>query len=305
MRRFGKTAAGAQRFQCCICKRTFTWQQPESRRIHEQHWFLLWLEEGYSLRELCIQSGHLRRKLQRIIHEWLQRPPDVPTPLLRGAAHLVADGTFLERRTTCVFGVMDGVRHEIIAGAYGVHEFAPAHLRAFFGGLRARGLAPTSATVDGNPRLAEVLREIFPGITIQRCVVHVQRQGLMWCRRYPKRAAGKHLRALFLRVVRIGTYAERDAFLSDVLAWEARYGAALAKASEGGWVASDLKRARSMLLHALPYLFHYLDDPEIPRSTSMMEGYFSRMKELYRGHRGLARKHRSAYFRWHFVQNRF
>lgn len=224
---------------------------------------------------------------------------------MRDAAHLVADGTFLERRTTCVFAVMDGERHEILSGAYGVHEFAPAHLRAFFSGLRDQGVKPKSATIDGNPCLSGTLRAIFPDITIQRCVVHVQRQGLMWCRRYPKRAAGRHLRALFLRVVRIGTYVERDTFLSDVLVWEARYGAALAKASEGGWVVSDLKRARSMLLHALPNLFHYLDDPAIPKSTSMVEGYFSRMKELYRGHRGLARSHRAAYFRWHVARNRF
>lgn len=73
----------------------------------------------------------------------------------------------------------------------------------------------------------------------------------------------------------------------------------MAGAAETGWVFSDLKRARSLLLAALPDMFHYLDDPAIPKSTNALEEYFARLKHKYRQHRGLAPPHRSAYFRWY------
>jgi hypothetical protein len=98
----------------------------------------------------------------------------------------------------------------------------------------------------------------------------------------------------------IHTAADRERFLSQVHAWEHRYGRHIARAPETGWVFSDLKRARSMLLSALPDMFRYLDDPRIAKSTNALEGYFARLKDKYRQHRGLARHHREAYLRWYF-----
>ena len=53
-------------------------------------------------------------------------------------------------------------------------------------------------------------------------------------------------------------------------------------------IFSGTKRARSMLLHVLPDLFHCLDDPHISTTTNGLEGYFSRLKSHYRQHRGLS-----------------
>ncbi len=98
----------------------------------------------------------------------------------------------------------------------------------------------------------------------------------------------------------IRTKAERKHFLSQLAQWEHRYGPPIAFTPESGWVFSDLKRARSMLMVALPNMFHYLDDRKIPTSTNGLEGYFGRLKQKYRQHRGLAQRHREAYFRWFF-----
>ena len=73
----------------------------------------------------------------------------------------------------------------------------------------------------------------------------------------------------------------------------------IASSPETGWVFSDLKRARSMLLSALPNMFHYLDDLNIPKSTNALEGYFARLKQKYRQHRGLVKRHRNSYFEWY------
>jgi transposase-like protein len=146
----------------------------------------------------------------------------------------------------------------------------------------------------------KVLRKLWPKIILQRCLVHIQRQGLSWCRRQPKRTDAKQLRDLFLQVMAVRTVADRNRFLAQLVRWEERYGQRIDSTPEYGWIFSDLKRARSMLVKALPDMFHYLKDSKIPTSTNGLEGYFGRLKQKYRQHRGLAPQHREAYFRWFF-----
>lgn len=94
-------------------------------------------------------------------------------------------------------------------------------------------------------------------------------------------------------------------FLSEFHSWEKRFGSKVNSRPEKGKVFSDIKRARSMLIKALPNMFAYLDDPLIPPTTNGLEGYFSRLKANYRQHRGLSPKRRTNYFQWYFyLKNR-
>ena len=195
---------------------------------------------------------------------------------------------------------MDGETNAVIAGKYGVEENSNEQLRLFFKPLIDKGLDPISCTTDGNPQVIRTIKTLWPGIMAQRCLVHIQRQGLSWCRRSPKTDYARELRALFSIVTYINTEAERDSFIEEFICWEEMYGSAIAKQPEKGEVFSDIKRARSMLLKALPDMFHYIDKHNIPRSTNGLEGYFSRLKRHYRQHRGLAPKKRENYFAWYF-----
>jgi len=195
---------------------------------------------------------------------------------------------------------MDGINHTAIAGIYGLNENNSAHLHSFFAPLKKHGLDPKSCTIDGNPQMARVLQELWPNIIIQRCLVHVQRQGLMWCRSKPKRIDAQYLRDIFLSVMSINTKDERNKFLKGLYEWEKKFGESISRSPERGRVFSDIKRARSMLLNALPDMFHYFADANIPRTTNGLEGYFSRLKDNYRDHRGLAPHKRYNYFKWYF-----
>jgi len=213
--------------------------------------------------------------------------------------HFVFDGTFLHRPNG-IAALMDARTHTLVAGQYDISESSQPQLMEFFKCLISNGLNPTSFTVDGNPNVIKVLRQLWPEITIQRCLVHIQRQGLSWCRSYPKTAYARKLRKIFLQVTRLHSLADRDRFLVDVIEWERKYGSMIDDRHETGYVFSDIKRARSMLVRALPDMFHYLDDPLIPISTNGLEGYFSRLKGHYRQHRGLRKEKRPDYFRWYF-----
>ena len=98
----------------------------------------------------------------------------------------------------------------------------------------------------------------------------------------------------------VKTKQQSEGFIRAVQTWDERFGRLINSSPNRGKIFSDLIRARSMLIKALPNLFFYLDDPNIARSTNALEGYFSRLKEHYRLHRGLSKHNRNNYFKWYF-----
>jgi hypothetical protein len=196
---------------------------------------------------------------------------------------------------------MESRSHELLYGAYGIREGA-RDLQQLYGMLAQAGLHPESATIDGNPQQAKYLSLQWPYIRLQRCIVHVQRQGLRWCRRHPKRTDAKHLRQLFLDLTTVKNSMQREYFVRQVNQWDQRFGQAIRQARRitGGWVFSDLALAAGMIVRSLPDLFHFVDNIEISSSANPLEGYFCRVKEKYRRHRGLARRHQDNYFQWYF-----
>ena len=261
-------------------------------------WFSRWIVEGYSVRQLVQQSRHNQPSMRRLIDSFLADQPPAPT-LEPNARHLLFDGTFLHRPHSIVV-LMDAQTHQLVRGQFDVRENSEPELRAFFEPMIGEGLRPRSFTVDGNPQVIRVLRMLWPDAVIQRCLVHIQRQGLSWCRNFPKTHYARQLRQIFLHVTGIANAEDREAFLNLVAIWENRYGAEIAARKETGRVFSDIKRARSMLLRALPDMFHYIDDPNISTTTNGLEGYFSRLKSHYRQHRGLSPQKRPIYFAWYF-----
>lgn len=235
-----------------------------------------------------------------IINYYLRQTPPELEGGLGQYLYFILDGTFLHRPLSLIT-LMDAQTNTVLTGAYPVSERSEPQLLAFFRPLIQRGLSPVSFTIDGSPKVIRVLKKLWPDVVIQRCLVHIQRQGLAWCRSYPKTTYARKLRDISLQVTRIRTPEARDQFLAAVTEWEERYGRQVADRAESGPVFSDIKRARSMLLRALPDMFHYLEQPEISFTTNGLEGYYSRLKGRYRQHRGLSKQKRQNYFLWFFL----
>lgn len=190
--------------------------------------------------------------------------------------------------------VMDNLNNEVIDGKYCIREnyAAASHM---FNLLKE----PRAITIDGNISIIRAIKKTWPDTLIQRCLVHVQRQGLSWLRRYPKSRAAKELRSLLLNVTCIRNHFQKNSFIAAFNDWEDRYGRLVLSLPSKDKVYGDLQRTRSLIIHALPDMFHYLNDPHITPTTNKVEGYFSRLKNIYRQHRGLSKKHRESYFRWY------
>jgi hypothetical protein len=294
----GKSSGGKQRYLCLNCKRSFTWRLSKPIEQRRFSWFKLWITEGYSIRELAIIKRVSQSTVKRVIKYWLKQTPNQTFNDFSEVKHIILDGTFL-KRPRGIYAAMNSETRKLIYAAVNVRESAN-DLLDFYSKLSKAGLYPESATTDGNTAQMKQLQLIWPEIKLQRCIVHVQRQGLSWCRRNPKRTDAKHLRELLLKLTEVKTKQEALRFVKGFYAWENRFGTGIESSPNRGWVFSDIIRARSMVTKALPNLFHYTDNPKIARSTNALEGYFSRVKEHYRLHRGLSKKNKIYYFMWYF-----
>lgn len=171
--------------------------------------------------------------------------------------------------------------------------------RPWFESLKAKGLYPLAITMDGEKSAIRAIREVWPQTKIQRCLYHLQRQGLMWIRTFPKTQAGAELRALLNTLASIQSFKDRDIFLELFHAWINAHYLFIKNLPNTTVAFKDLKRTAALIQNALPDMFHYLCDPKIPATTNALEGFYSRLKSDYQRHRGLSAQHRIDYLNWY------
>ena len=254
--------------------------------------------EGYSVRQLNQISGRSIRTLKRIVAYWLKEiPPHLALPY-RFFKYLVGDGTYLKHEN-CVYTVIDYPTNLVINYRYCIKE--GYHMaKAIFNEMKVSGCKPVAITLDGNPQVIQAVREVWPTITVQRCLYHILRQGTSWLRRFPKDPAAKELRKIILTVMAINDDTAKNIFLERLNEWEQAYGAQVRALDGRHKVWGDLQRTRSLLRHALPDMFHYLQNSKIASTSNKQEGLFSAAKILFRNHRGVKKENRKSYFNWYF-----
>jgi len=207
--RCGKTTSGTQRYQCATCHKTFTWHCRGQKKHREFHWFKLWVLESFSVRQLNRISGHSPAKIKRIKNYWLQQSPPANT-VSQNCRYLLFDGTYFHK-DGCLLVVMQARRNHILSTAYVAHENYASTL-ALFTQLRQKGVLPKAITLDGHLSVMRAVRVVWPEVILQRCLCHIQREGMRWLRSYPKTLAGQQLRALLRNLSAINTPTQRDRF---------------------------------------------------------------------------------------------
>lgn len=169
----------------------------------------------------------------------------------------------------------------------------------WFSKLKYQGLNPLYIAMDGEQSVMKAIRFIWPNAKIQRCLWHIQREGMRWLRTYPKTQAGKDLRCLLNTLCAIKTIKERDIFTNSFKQWLIKYTNFVKSLPKTNIAFKDLKRTMVLITNALPDMFHYLKELAMPSTTNTLESFYSRLKADYRKHRGLTQKHKIHYLKWY------
>ncbi len=253
--------------------------------------------EGFTLRQLSKLSGHSICTLRRIKDSWLIITPPNVSKDLSSHRFLVFDGTYFHK-DGCLITVMDAQTQQIVSADYTDRE-SYMSVRMILTSLKRKGLSPSVVTMDGHQYVIRAIKETWPHITIQRCLYHIQREGLRWLRTYPKTQAGKDLKALLCSLSSIRTTKESRRFKNGFTQWINHHDAFVRALPRTTVAFKDLKRTKVLITNALPDMFHYLKEPQIPSTTNKLEGFYSRMKSQYRRHNGMTKEHRIGYLKWY------
>ena len=193
---------------------------------------------------------------------------------------------------------MNGEDQSMIAQTY-VNRESFKDVHPWFESLKQNGLNPRYVTMDGERSIIRALKLAWPRVKLQRCLYHIQHEGMRWLRTYPKTEAGKDLRQILMKVCSIKTIKEQNAFICDYRNWILLYKDFIIKLSKSIIAFKDLQRTVVLINNALPDMFHYLTNTHIHSTTNTLEGFHSRLKTDYQRHRGLIRKHRIHYLQWY------
>lgn len=241
-------------------------------------------------------SGHSFSKLQRIKNYWLDHPPatlDLDNP----CQYLIIDGTYFNH-TSCLLTIMDAQTQKIIANT-NVQKESYQATQHLIQQLHEKGVNPCSITVDGHRSVIRAVKGLWPNTIIQRCLYHIQREGLRWLRTYPKTKAGQDLRFILSSLNQVKSLKTKNVFVNTYQRWLMQHKSFIRSLPNTSVALKDLKKTMVLIDHALPDMFYYLYDRNIPSTTNLLESFYSRLKADYRRHRGLSVKHKSSYLQWY------
>lgn len=255
-----------------------------------------------TLQQLSEESGISMRTLKRHFHAYLKELP-VLSVYPSERVNLLVDGTYF-REDLCLILYRDNTIKFTQLYRLTTGEWYD-ELREDLQNLVQLGVQIESITCDGHKALLKAIKKVCKNIPVQRCLVHIQRMCRVWLTQHPKTEAGTELRKIVSRLHLITTTLQRDYWVISLVQWHKQYESFLNEKSYQPttgryWYKHKLvRRSFTVIKKALPDMFHYLDNPRIPKSTNGLESFFGHLKGNLNIHRGLTLQHRKHFIIWY------
>ena len=303
---------GKQRFKCKECGALNTRKNQKVSQSNRFVWFRLWIVGKQTLEQLSQSSGYSVSSLKRYFSEYLQQYPTWKiTPSEK--VNLLIDGTYFANKVCLVLYRDNTIKatqlYRLTDGEW--FEEIAEDLQ----NLLDLGIQIESVTCDGLSNIIKAIKKTTPNTTIQRCVVHIQREVLNWLTRNPKSQAGIELRKIVRVLHLIKNKDDWGYWVVSLIKWyethkdyvnEKTY---YPQTNRYWFTHKNVRRSFVHIKRALPNMFHYLDNPAIPKSTNGLESFFGHLKQNISIHRGLSKEHYKNYIKWYLYfksnENRF
>ena len=300
MIRWGKQA-GKQRFKCNHCGLFFTSNDSVQRINNRFVWFRKWVLERQTFKTLQRDSRLSKDTLQRTFYYFLAKAPLTPI-IHHDSIHLRVDATYFKK--FCVVCYQDNT-----ISYTQLFRFSDAEryeeIKEDLENLLNLGLEIASITCDGHKATLKAINKVMPHVVVQRCLVHIQRMCLLWITANPTYDAGKELRSLILIIHQVETLNDKLFFEQCLMGWKKKFHDFIQEKSykpETGryWYKHRLlRRSYFTIKRALPNMFCYLSNSNIPKTTNGIESYFGHLKNHLDLHRGLTEEHRMNFIKWY------
>ena len=300
MQKHGRTAAGKQRFRCIDCNITGTRKRPDTTKSGWKKRFLSWIISSKHITDLC-KDWHCSRMtaLRNFDLLWTKKP-EPNACIVNSDDILILDATAVVSRETVVCIART---KEYVATWY----FTPRESYTSWTTLISliEG-TPAAIVCDGQKGLLKAIFERWPSMPVQRCVIHIHRMATSMLRG-SKYQAGQELFVLADALLGIHTIPDSILWKKAFLEWYEKYHDFLKEKAynpehkKSWWyIHRKIRSAASLLWNSLPQLFLYLHNPQVPRTSNHLEGGVnSRLKDLFRIHRGISKTKKITLTAWY------
>lgn len=240
--------------------------------------------------------------IQRLFKSYLAKYPIVPIRS-RDKVHLLIDGSYFSNGLCLILYYDYDIKYVQLYRETNQEKYK--EIKEDLDNLKKLGVDVYSVTCDGHKAILKAIKKAYPEAIIQRCTVHVKRQ----CRNYlsnsPLTIQGQELLKISKKITQIKTQEESAKWLIEFHQWylinesyinEKTYQIE----SKRYWFKHrGIHSACTLIIKAIPNLFCYLDDPQIPSTTNLIENYFSHIKEKLLPHRGLRFEAKKNFIKWY------
>ncbi len=250
------------------------------------------------------------RSIGRLFKKYLAKAPQISVKH-KTHVHLLIDGTYFPNDMCLILYYDHDIRHVQLYRTSNQEKFREIYqdLQA----LKLLGVQVYSVTCDGHKSIIKAVTKVYPNTIIQRCIVHVKRQCGRYLSKRPMLEASKELLRIVNKLTAVKTIEECSLWLLSIHDWYQQYKDFLFEESfneqrnEYRKTHEKLYSAYTHLHEAIPYLFCYIDDHEIPATTNRLESFFKHLKEKLLLHSGLRLEAKRGFIKWylHFKNNKF
>jgi hypothetical protein len=251
---------------------------------------------------LVVQSGYSERTLKRYFYDYLSHYPTWQI-VRKERVNLLLDGTYFANKLCLVLYRENNVKATLF---YRLSDGEwEEELCEDLQNILNLGIEIESVTCDGLRNILKAVKKTTPNTVIQRCLAHIQRECLTWLTRSPKSVAGYELRLIVKRLHTIDNHDKWGYWVVDLIQWHNRHKDFISQKSVQESTGKDwythisVRKAFIHIKRALPDMFHYLNNPKIPKTTNGLESFFGHLKQNVSLHRGLSKEHYKNYIKWY------
>jgi hypothetical protein len=299
--KWGKRA-GKQRFKCKRCGLLYTGINKGVSQSNRFTWFKLWVTGRHTIRKLQQASSYSERTLKRYFYHYLSAAPVFKVKPSE-KVNLLIDATYFKGNLCLILYRDNTIKYTQLYRLTDGEWYE--EIKEDLQNLLSVGLQIESITCDGHKALLKAIMKVCAAVILQRCLVHIQRMCRLWLTMRPKSEASVELRFIVNKLHRIANHQQRDYWIVSLAKWHKQYENYLKEKSYSWqtgryWYTHRMvRRAFNVIKKALPYMFHYLDNERIPKSTNGLESFFGHLKSHITLHRGLSKQHRKNFIKWY------
>jgi len=246
------------------------------------------------------------RTLRRHFDNFLAESPLPRKPAHPKEVYLKVDGTYF-KRWGCSLAFKSNVTagNHIIFWDFAVRENYWRYCFDF-ARLKELGYIVLGVTSDWHGSLVSAVKESFPDVPHQRCLVHTRRLCETLLTKHPETGAGQDLLNLVRELTHIKTHAESKVWLTWLARFETRHGETInhrtyAPDHQHWWFTHrNVRRAFRTLKTSTDNLFLYLGFSELTSNTNCLEAEFTHLKQKLKVHKGLKRSRKINFINYYF-----